>query len=139
MSTFTPCGAKTRSGAACRRAPLAGRKRCRLHGGATPRGAASPDWRHGRHCRALRDFRRNWKASVESRYQELEARQCSHQQAVIEDIALRLAELEIVLFGEPRSAFELTLRPGELAESAVHWARRNLDTLLGLRHGGPAT
>lgn len=27
--------------------------RCRVHGGATPRGLASPHWRHGRHSRAL--------------------------------------------------------------------------------------
>ncbi|QMV32398.1 hypothetical protein 8G_00004 [Ralstonia phage Hyacinthe] len=30
------CGAKTRQGGTCKRAPLAGKKRCKLHGGATP-------------------------------------------------------------------------------------------------------
>jgi hypothetical protein len=30
------CGAKTRSGSPCRRAPLKGKTRCKLHGGATP-------------------------------------------------------------------------------------------------------
>jgi hypothetical protein len=29
------CGAKTRQGASCRRAPVAGRRRCRAHGGAS--------------------------------------------------------------------------------------------------------
>lgn len=32
------CGAKTRSGEPCKRAPAKGRTRCRLHGGATPKG-----------------------------------------------------------------------------------------------------
>lgn len=43
------CGAKTRKGTPCRRAPLEGRKRCKLHGGATPRGPESPHFRHGRY------------------------------------------------------------------------------------------
>jgi hypothetical protein len=30
------CGAKTRSGSPCRRAPLKGKTRCKLHGGASP-------------------------------------------------------------------------------------------------------
>jgi hypothetical protein len=32
------CGAKNREGNPCRRSPLAGKQRCRLHGGATPAG-----------------------------------------------------------------------------------------------------
>ena len=35
------CGAKTRSGAPCKRSPLAGKRRCRLHGGLST-GAANP-------------------------------------------------------------------------------------------------
>lgn len=42
------CGAKTRAGTPCQRSPLAGRTRCKLHGGASPRGVASPAFRHGR-------------------------------------------------------------------------------------------
>jgi glucans biosynthesis protein len=30
------CGARTRSGTPCRRAPIQGRNRCRLHGGLSP-------------------------------------------------------------------------------------------------------
>lgn len=43
------CGAKLRNkpGRTCQRAPTAGRSRCRLHGGATPRGIASPHFRTG--------------------------------------------------------------------------------------------
>jgi len=42
------CGAKTRSGKPCAKPPCAGRTRCRLHGGATPVGMASPHYKHGR-------------------------------------------------------------------------------------------
>lgn len=31
----TTCGARTRSGAPCKRAPLSGKRRCKLHGGAS--------------------------------------------------------------------------------------------------------
>lgn len=49
----TLCGARTKSGAPCRQAPLRGRNRCRLHGGATPRGLESANTRHGRYSRFL--------------------------------------------------------------------------------------
>ena len=42
------CGAKTRAGAACQSPPVAGRKRCRLHGGLSPgapRGSRNGNWR----------------------------------------------------------------------------------------------
>jgi uncharacterized protein YjcR len=40
MLTSRRCGAKTRSGAACRSPAVSGRKRCRMHGGA--RGSGAP-------------------------------------------------------------------------------------------------
>lgn len=47
------CGAKTRGGARCKRAGMASNGRCRLHGGASLVGPASPQWRHGRHSKYL--------------------------------------------------------------------------------------
>jgi hypothetical protein len=41
------CGAKTRGGAPCQKPPAEGRTRCRLHGGASPRGMAHPRFKHG--------------------------------------------------------------------------------------------
>lgn len=41
------CGAKTRSGTPCQRPPLKGRTRCKLHGGASPVGIASPQFKDG--------------------------------------------------------------------------------------------
>ena len=41
------CGAKCRNGRTCTQKPMPN-GRCRLHGGKTPAGIASPHWRHGR-------------------------------------------------------------------------------------------
>lgn len=46
------CGAKTRGGGACQRAPM-DNGRCYLHGGMTPRGVASPQFRTGRYSKVL--------------------------------------------------------------------------------------
>ena len=46
------CGARTRSGAPCRAPKVAGKSRCRMHGGAAgsgaPKGERNGNWRHGR-------------------------------------------------------------------------------------------
>jgi len=48
------CGAKTRGGGTCKRAPLKGKTRCKLHGGATPSGPANANFKHGRFAKAFR-------------------------------------------------------------------------------------
>jgi hypothetical protein len=48
--THSQCGAKTRAGTACQSPPVAGRKRCRLHGGLSPgapRGSRNGNYRRG--------------------------------------------------------------------------------------------
>lgn len=46
------CGAHCRTtGEPCRRPPLAGRTRCRIHGGTALTGAAHPNYRHGQDTR----------------------------------------------------------------------------------------
>jgi len=48
------CNAKSkRTGKRCRANAVRGRNVCYHHGGATPRGPASPHWRHGRYSRLL--------------------------------------------------------------------------------------
>lgn len=47
------CGAKTRAGTPCKKPPVAGKKRCRMHGGLTPVGPASPHYQNGRHSRYM--------------------------------------------------------------------------------------
>lgn len=47
------CGAKSRAGTPCQQRPLTGRTRCRLHGGKSLRGIASPSFKDGRHSRFL--------------------------------------------------------------------------------------
>lgn len=48
------CGAKTRGGGTCKRAPLKGKTRCKLHGGATPSGPANANFKHGRYAKVFR-------------------------------------------------------------------------------------
>lgn len=52
--TFRWCRAKRRSGEGfCRAAAMVGTNRCRIHGGSTPRGIASPHFKHGIYSKAL--------------------------------------------------------------------------------------
>jgi hypothetical protein len=80
------CGALTRGGATCRRPPVAGRTRCRLHGGATPRGPRSPHFKHGRYSKVFpRDMRAAYQRvrsnpnllQLKDDIAALEAKQCS--------------------------------------------------------------
>lgn len=52
-----PCGAKTRNGTPCKKHLVAGKTRCRLHGGApgsgAPEGEANGNFRHGRYSRLI--------------------------------------------------------------------------------------
>lgn len=48
------CGAKTRSGSPCKKAPITGMKRCANHGGKTPVGIDSPHFKHGRYSKYAR-------------------------------------------------------------------------------------
>lgn len=50
---MTTCGAKTRSGEPCKNAPVTGSRRCRMHGGKTPRGMALPQTTTGRYSKDL--------------------------------------------------------------------------------------
>jgi len=51
------CGAKTRSGRACC-SPAMRNGRCRMHGGRSLRGEASPNYRHGGYTREVAELRR---------------------------------------------------------------------------------
>jgi hypothetical protein len=62
VSQAAPCGAKTRSGAPCKSAPVTGRRRCRMHGGAdgsgAPRGNKNGNYKHGRYTEEVAATRR---------------------------------------------------------------------------------
>lgn len=47
------CGAKNRSGQPCKRRPTPGSNRCNLHGGKSLKGAAHPNYKHGRNSKHL--------------------------------------------------------------------------------------
>ena len=60
------CGARTRRGTACQKPPLAGKTRCRLHGGLstgpkTTEGKAriaAAQWKHGRRSKGFTEARK---------------------------------------------------------------------------------
>src|SRR5258707_6581584 len=72
------CGAKTRSGAPCKSAPVTGRRRCRMHGGAdgsgAPTGGRHGNYKHGRYTAEMSATRR-WLREVTQMLRELSQRQ----------------------------------------------------------------
>jgi hypothetical protein len=64
---YKRCGAKKRDGTPCRAAAMPN-GRCRLHGGATPGGIASPNFKHGRRSKYLKhlcgDLRDGFRAAL---------------------------------------------------------------------------
>jgi hypothetical protein len=57
VSQVSRCGARTRSGAPCTSAPVTGRRRCRMHGGAdgsgAPSGSKNGNYKHGRYTQEV--------------------------------------------------------------------------------------
>lgn len=72
------CGARNRSGAPCKRSPVAGKRRCHLHGGApgsgAPTGEQNGNYRHGRFTRAAAEERKVQLMAAIQRRKESEAR-----------------------------------------------------------------
>ena len=65
--TIRRCGARTRSGDPCRLPPVTGRRRCRMHGGATGSGAPRGNRNalvHGFYSRAAADARKRFRDMV---------------------------------------------------------------------------
>src|SRR5688500_15140239 len=53
LSDVNACGARTRYGGPCRQPAMRTNGRCRMHGGKTPSGLASPNLLHGRYSKDL--------------------------------------------------------------------------------------
>jgi hypothetical protein len=71
------CGAKTRSGAPCKSAPVTGRRRCRMHGGAdgsgAPSGSRNGNYKHGRYTAEVAAAR-HWLREATRMLRELQDR-----------------------------------------------------------------
>lgn len=68
MLSSLRCGAKTRSGSACKSPAVSGRQRCRMHGGARRSGAPPGNqnaWKHGYYSRAAIEEDRAVRAMIE--------------------------------------------------------------------------
>jgi len=128
------CGAKTKSGGTCKNPPMLGKKRCRMHGGATPTGAALPQFKHGRYSSVMPERMR-------ARYAESLAD--PQLEALRGDIALVDARLEDVLgrvdTGEAGSLWTALFNAWEDFQSArrlgdedrTEWALNDLESLIG--------
>ncbi len=91
-----------RSGARCRKPAMQGRTVCRAHGGATPRGVASPHFRHGRWSKDL-------PAQLAERYTQ--ARQDAELLSLQDEIALVDTRIG-----------DLLATPGDGGDGEVAWA-----------------
>jgi hypothetical protein len=81
LSQSVRCGAKTRSGAPCKSAPVTGRRRCRMHGGAdgsgAPKGERNGNYKHGRYTAETIATRR-WLRETVHALRELTGRANEH-------------------------------------------------------------
>jgi hypothetical protein len=70
MSQAARCGAKTRSGTPCKSAPVTGRRRCRMHGGAdgsgAPSGPRNGNYKHGRQTKEVAATRRWLREAIDT-------------------------------------------------------------------------
>ena len=69
------CGARTRCGSPCRSPAVTGRRRCRMHGGATGSGAPAGNrnaLKHGRYSREVLEFRRAMRELLRENAEKLE-------------------------------------------------------------------
>jgi len=77
VSQAARCGAKTRSGAPCKSAPVTGRRRCRMHGGAdgsgAPTGPRNGNYKHGRYTKEVAATRQ-WLREATRMLRELKGR-----------------------------------------------------------------
>ena len=67
MNRSPRCGARTRTGSACRSPAVSGKQRCRMHGGAKGSGARAGNrnaLKHGRYSHEAIEFRRRMQELV---------------------------------------------------------------------------
>jgi hypothetical protein len=90
------CGAKTRRGTPCQN-PAMKNGRCRMHGGATPRGTDLPQFKSGRYSKSLPD-------KLAGRYEEALSDEERHD--LRDEIALAEAKIADLLLGMKRGEFD---------------------------------
>ena len=94
-----PCGAKTSRGTACQ-APAMENGRCRVHGGATPSGIASPHFKHGRNSKAFKALGVHYREALNDPELLNPKRTIAAQNAIVEKVGDRLEELDSPKFRE---------------------------------------
>jgi len=131
------CGAKCRDGHPCSQ-PAMPNGRCRMHGGKSLKGVASPSWRHGRHSRFLPPALR---PAFESTLRDPDYLALGAEIAVVDARVAQLLSTLGTNGSAPWSDAAAAMRVLEQSisaddESAVH---RALDQLRAVIHSGDTT
>jgi hypothetical protein len=85
------CGAKTRKGTSCTQ-PAMNSGRCRMHGGASPRGVDHPSFKHGRYSKSMPDqLSERYRASLEDEERHDLRDEIAVAEAKIDDCLYRMS------------------------------------------------
>lgn len=128
------CGAKTRSGKPCRQWAVAGRDRCRMHGGTAPRGLAHPSTQHGRFSK---DLPTRLAADYEAALRDPELLALREEMALVQareaDLVRRVSTAEAGASWETARKAMAQFRAAQRADDAISAAAalRTLETALG--------
>ncbi len=119
------CGAKTKSGTPCRRPPLAGRTRCRLHGGASLAGASHPGFRHGKRSRYLKHLPATLKDGYKSILEDPELESMREEVGLltvrITELVSKLGKIQAPAWSEALASLEVVIgeEDGDVREQAL--------------------
>jgi hypothetical protein len=87
------CGAKTRGGGTCKKAAMRnGTGRCRLHGGLSPSGVASPHFKHGRRSKYLKHLPGNLRNAYKAALADPELLSLKDETALLTARAMQLLD-----------------------------------------------
>lgn len=125
MSTRGICGAKTRRGGKCHVTALYPNGRCRVHGGATPSGPASPHFKTGRYSRIGL-----LPANLASHYARTSAQLDQELLALVDEIALidaRIGEM-LALSADGRHGQTIAPEGWKHLEGLIEQRRKLVET-----------
>jgi hypothetical protein len=116
------CGAQKKGGGTCQARPCAN-GRCRVHGGLTPAGIASPHYKHGRHSKYLKYLPTELKKAFKNALADPELTRLGDELALLtaraSQLLERLAQTESPPWGKAVEALNDT----KVARSEEDWER----------------
>jgi hypothetical protein len=113
------CGAKTRNGSPCKRSPVTGRTRCKLHGGLSPCGAAHYRFRDGRRSKYLKHLSRHLGRAYQTALTDPKLLSLRDEVALLDARACQLLELLKTATGEEHDLIWAELQKCVMRKSRV--------------------